>query len=82
MAELYTVPLWPWWVTDSPSRNTEDVGSVPDTGRYIVARMTTENGGPLSLDPISSGGLKNLKDVDNVSNLRAILYRCTVEWVI
>ena len=32
--------------------NTEDVGSNPGTGRYIVAQMT-------------SGRLKDLKDIDN-----------------
>ena len=29
-----------WRITHSP-RNTEDVGSIPGTDRYIVARMTT-----------------------------------------
>ena len=29
-----------WWVTHS-ARNTEDMGSIPGTGRYVVARMTT-----------------------------------------
>ena len=47
------------WVTYSPS-NTEDVGSSPGTSRYIVGRMTTYNGGVLSLGPIPSGRLKNL----------------------
>ena len=45
-------------------RNTEDVGSNPDTGRYIVAQMTTQNGDPLSLGPIPSGRFNNLKDID------------------
>ena len=30
----------------------------------MVARMTTENGSPLSLGPIPSDKLKNLKDID------------------
>ena len=34
-----------------------------------MARMTTQNGGPLSLGPIPSGRLKNLKDVDKWSSL-------------
>ena len=29
-----------YWVAHSPN-NTEEVGSIPGTGRYIVARMTT-----------------------------------------
>ena len=29
-----------YWVTHSP-RNTDNVGSIPGTGRYIVSRMTT-----------------------------------------
>ena len=45
-----------------------DPGSNPGTGRYIVARMTTLNGGPLSLGPIPSGRLKILGDVDNWSS--------------
>ena len=52
-----------WWITYSP-RNTEEVGSNPGTARYIVAQRITLNGGPLSLSPILSGRLKNLKDVD------------------
>ena len=60
------------WVTHSP-RNTEDVGSNPGMGRYIVARMTTENGGPLSLGPIPSGRITNLKDVDKWSSLNLCL---------
>ena len=47
---------------------TVDPGSNPGTGRYIVARMTTLNGGPLSLGPIPSGRLKILGDVDNWSS--------------
>ena len=43
--------------------------AINSTGRYIVARMTTSNGGPLSLGPIPSGRLKNLKDVDKWSSL-------------
>ena len=38
-----------------------------------MARMTTENGGPLSLGPIPIGGLKNLKDVDKWSFLSLCL---------
>ena len=34
-----------------------------------MAWMTTYNGGPLSLDPIPSGRLKNLKDIDKWSFL-------------
>ena len=37
--------------------------------RYIVARITTLNDDPLSLDPIPSGRLKNLQDADKVSFL-------------
>ena len=55
------------------SRNSEDVGSIPGTRRYVVARMTTQNGGPLSLGPIPSGRLKNLKDVDKWSSLSLYL---------
>ena len=51
------------------SRNTEDVGSNPGTGRYIVARMTTSNGGPVSLGHVHSDRLNNLKDVDKYSSL-------------
>ena len=36
----FTCPQLKHCDTDLP-RNTEDVGSIPDTGRYIVARMTT-----------------------------------------
>ena len=50
-----------------------DAGSNPGTGRYIVAWMTTLNGGPLSLGPIPSGRLKNLKDVDKWSSLSLYL---------
>ena len=56
------------WVTSKP-RNTEDMGSNSGTGRYIVARMTTGNGGPLSLGPIPSGRLQNLRDIDKWSPL-------------
>ena len=49
------------------------MGPNPDTGRYIVARMTTSNGGPLSLGPIPSGRLKNLKDVEKWSSLSLCL---------
>ena len=49
------------------------MGSNPGTGRYIVAQMTTYNGGPLSLGPIPSGRLKNLKDVDKWSSLSLYL---------
>ena len=38
-----------------------------------MAQMTTKNGGPLSLVPISSGRLKNLKDVDKWSCLSLYL---------
>ena len=46
-------------------KNTAGVGPDPGTDRYIVAQVTTENGGPLSLGPIPSGRLKNLKDLIN-----------------
>ena len=49
------------------------MGSNPGTDRYIVARMTTLNGGPLSLGPITSGRLKNLQDVDKWSSLSLYL---------
>ena len=49
------------------------MGSNPGTGRHIVAQMTTKNGGPLSLGPIPSGRLKNLKDVDKWSSLSLYL---------
>ena len=55
------------WVAHSLC-NTVDPGSNPGTGRYIVARMTTLNGGPLSLGPIPSGRLKILGDVDKWSS--------------
>ena len=42
-------------------------------GRHIVTRMTTSNGGPLSLGPISSIRLKNLRDVDKWSSLSLCL---------
>ena len=54
------------WVAYSP-RKTEEVGSNPGAGRYIIAWMTNSNGSPLSLGPILSGRLKNLKDVDKCS---------------
>ena len=38
-----------------------------------MARMTTQNGGPLSLGPIPSGRLKNLKDGDKWSSLSLYL---------
>ena len=38
-----------------------------------MAQMTTYNGGPLSLGPIPSGRLKNLKDVDKWSSLSLYL---------
>ena len=80
------------WVTHSP-RNTEDVVSNPGEGRYIVARMTTLNGGPLSMGPIASGKLNKLKDVDKWSSLslfqlgeyqvlESLGCTCTVRWVI
>ena len=47
--------------------NVEDMVSNPGTGRYILARMTTCNGGSLSLGPIHICRLKNLKDVDKLS---------------
>ena len=65
MSLLYCL-LWPGG-QHSP-RNTKYVGSNPGTGRYIVARMSTQNGGPLSLDLILSGRLKNLRDVDKWSS--------------
>ena len=55
-----------WW-------NTEDVGSNPDTGRYIMARTTTLNGGPLSFGLIPSGRLKKLKYIDKWSSLSLCL---------
>ena len=62
------------WITNSP-RNTEDVGSIPSTGRYIVARMTTKNGGPLSLGPIPISRLKNLKHSGKCSSLWASVFQ-------
>ena len=44
--------------TNSP-RNAEDLGLIPGTGRYMVARMNTKNGGHLSNGPIPSDRLKN-----------------------
>ena len=38
-----------------------------------MAWMTTYNGGPLSLGPVPSGRLKNLKDVDKWSSLSLYL---------
>ena len=49
------------------------MGSNPGTARYKVAWMATKNGGPLSLGPIPSGRLKNLKDVDKYSSLSLCL---------
>ena len=49
------------------------MGSFPGTGRYILARMTTYNGDPLSLGPIPSGRLKNLKDFNKLSSLNLCL---------
>ena len=81
------------WVTHSP-RNTEDVGSNPGIGRSIVARTTTQNGGPLSLDLNLSSRVKNLKDVDKWLSLSlclsvrgvSVIYpldcTCAVRWVI
>ena len=46
-------------------RNTEDLSSIPGTGRNKVAWMLTSNGGFLSLGPTPSGMLiTNLNDVD------------------
>ena len=54
--------------------NTEDVCSNPGTGRYIMARTTTLNGGPLSLlGVIPSGRLKKLKYIDKWSSLSLCL---------
>ena len=47
--------------------------SNPGTGRNILARMTTCNGGSLSLGPIHICRLKNLKDVDKFSSLSLCL---------
>ena len=67
---------------------------ISGTGRYIVARMITYNGSPLSLDPISSDRFKNLKDIDKWSSLSLCLSvrgisvvseldcTCTVGWII
>ena len=52
-----------------------------------MARMTTQNGGPLSLGPIPSGRLKNLKDVDKWSSLslylpvRGMPVTCELHWL-
>ena len=62
------------------------MGSIPGTGRYIVARMITENEGPLSLGPIPSGRLKNLTDIDKWSSLslyllvRGMLVTSFIDW--
>ena len=53
--------------------NKEDTGSNPGTVRYIMAQMTTKNGGPLLLASIPSGRLKNLNDVDKWSSLSLCL---------
>ena len=50
------------------------MGSNPWTGRYIVDQMTSINGSALSLDPIPSGRLKNLKDVDKWSSFSNIIH--------
>ena len=53
-----------------------------------MARMTTQNGGPLSLAPISGGRLKNLKDIDKWSSLsfylsvRGMSVTCELELLI
>ena len=49
------------------------MGSNPGTGRNIVARLITDSGGPLSLGPIPSGRLNNLKDLDKWSSLSLCL---------
>ena len=58
------------------------MGWNPGTGRYIVARMTIWNGGPLSLGPIPSGSLKNLNDIDKWSSLSLYhpVRRMSVTW--
>ena len=47
--------------------NTEDIVSNPGTGKYIVARMITENDSSLSL------GLKNRRDIDKWLSLSLCL---------
>ena len=49
------------------------VDSIPGTGRYIKAWRTIYNGSPLSLGTFTSGRLKNLREVDNLSSLRVCL---------
>ena len=49
------------------------MGSIPGTGRSIVVWVTTLNGGPLSLGPIPSGRLKNLKGGDKWPSLKLCL---------
>ena len=64
-----------FWVTHSP-RNTEDVGSNPGTGSYMMMISGSDdhlNDGPLSLGSIPSGRLKKLKDVDTWSFLSLCL---------
>ena len=58
------------WVTRS-SRATEDMGAIPDTGRYIglVGQITDQNGISLSLGHVYSGRLKNPSDFDRWSFL-------------
>ena len=53
-----------FWIIHSP-RNAEDVGWIQDEGR--------SNGGSLTLGPIPSGRLKNLRDIDNGSSLNHCL---------
>ena len=53
-----------------PPNNTDDMGANLDGGRYIVVRMCTKIGGPLSLVPIPSGRLKTIRDIDIWPSLR------------
>ena len=53
--------------------NTEDLISIPGTGRYIVVWMTTLNDCPLSLGSIPCGRLKNPKVVGKWSSMRRCL---------
>ena len=57
------LPLWPSGLHTHLGTHRTWVLN-PGTGRYIVARMIAYNGGPLSLSPIASVRLKNLKDID------------------
>ena len=43
--------------------------SRPDIGEIIVVQITTENGSLLPLEPVSSGSLKNIKNVDKLPSM-------------